>query len=466
MAEVLVAAMVLLWLLLATKPSAYLRALFVTAPWMGLNVLLRWQFDLFKVGLLLAPFVLLRTYVPRRKRKVVFLAAALAALALAHLAWQLASHEIEAHDVVRATAAADRLTVAFGMFALRLTLFVFLLAAIRSVKDADTCLRAYSASVFVLACYGLVQEVVYLVTGHPVTPIYRAGILNEFSEYTTVQVGSVSLLRIYAFSGEPKDFALFAVPAIAYLGFRALLRPGEGNRLWAGVELATILAAAFFTLSSSFLLMLPLLVIAACLPSALGHKRIRVALLVVAVSALIWPVWSSLSAERVFRRFQHYDDLLQVSRERPALAFWLDNLPRSLLGFSVGGQAYYVPSRMTAEFMQTAQRFGNSVGVDSFWLSVLLDLGVPGVALVLAIVWASLFNRSMTVHSLPVRAAALSVALMCIPLQGDLRSALLWLMTGAGAGALGAGRGRRAAPCEVLVYAPSQSGAETPVAPA
>lgn len=441
MATLIVGAMVVTWLVLARRHSSYLHALFATAPWMGLYVVLKWQIDPFKAGLLLAPMMLIRVRGALLNRRLVFCTFGLGIIAALHLLFQLGSHEIAAYDVVQSLGANERLTVALSMFVLRLILFLYVLAAIRSLEHAESCLRWYCGSMFVLACYGLVQELVYLSTGSPITPIYRAGILGSFNEYQALDIGSVTLLRVHSFCGEPKDLALFAAPAIAYLGYQALLKRGARPRATSVIQLVTIITASLLTLSSSFLLVLPVLIIGAIILSGRRLGRLRIVLAVTAFALMLAPVWVQLSGARVFDRFAKADDLLQPSREQPALDFWIEHMPRSLLGFGVGSQAYYVPSKMPNDFLIGAMQLGHSVGVDSFWLSMLLDLGIPGIAITLIISCSVIFGKQIKTPRLAaLRGAALAVVLICIPLQGDFRGAVFWLMAGAASGgALGLG---------------------------
>jgi hypothetical protein len=365
----------------------------------------------------------------------VWCAVGLGIIAALHLAVQLGFREIEAYDVVQSLSVDERLPVALSMFVLHLTLFLYIMAAIRSLEQAESCLRGYCDSLFVLAGYGLVQELAYLLAGSTITPMYRAGILGGFTEWQALNIGSLSLLRVHSFCGEPKDVALFATPAIAHLGYQVLLRRGARSRTSSLIQLAVITAAALLTLSSSFLLVLPVLIIGVIVLSGKKLGRVRIVLGILAFGLLLAPVWAQLSGTRIFERFARTDDLLQPSRERPALNFWLDHMPRSLLGFGVGSQAYYVPSRMPVDFMNGAIQRGHSVGIDSFWLTMLLDLGIPGIAITLVISGSVVFGKRMKAPRLAaVRGAALAAVLICIPLQGDIHGAIFWLMAGAASG--------------------------------
>jgi hypothetical protein len=435
MATLLVGAMAVIWVVLARRQSHFLYGLFATAPWAGLYVVLQWQLDLFKVGLLFVPLMLVRARTVGRNRTLLILTASLGLLAAVHLCWQLGSQEIEAYDVVHSLSTSQRLSVAFTMFVLRLVMFLFVIAAVRSLAVAQSCLRWYCNSLFVLGCYGIIQEVVYLLWGDIITPIYRAGVLNPLGDYQAVMVGPVSVLRINSFCGEPKDFALFVTPAIVYLGHYILQETRTRARLMAIVQLIVITTAAFLTLASSLLLMMPIILVVIVMLSARGMRRARIALLALAMGTALWPVWSMFSEVRIFERFQGFNDLLQISRERPALHFWLEHMPRSFLGFAVGGQAYYVPANMPLGFMREAIKLGHSVGIDSFWLSMLFDLGIPGLTITVVIIASTIFHRRMTDRpAAPLRGAAIAAALISIPLQGDIHSAILWLMAGAAAG--------------------------------
>jgi hypothetical protein len=415
------------WGLLATRRRLYLRSLFATAPWIGLYVSTKWELDLFKVGLLFVPLVLTQVRLSSKNRTPLLFAAGLGALALGHWAWQLMSGELTC-GMTGSRPDFERLSVSVGMLLLRLALFVYILGAVRSTEEALSCLRWYCGSMFALACYGLLQEAAWLLARTPITPIYRAGILGQFVEFATVQVGSVELLRVHSFCREPKDFALFATPAIAFLGWQVVFARGGGQQGSRVLQLLIILTAAMLTFSSSLLLILPV-VVGMLFWMAPKRRVSRVVRLIVALITLL-PVWWFFSRERVLRRFSRFDDLLQVSRERPALEFWRWNLPRSLLGCGVGTQAFYLPDWMSPEF----GRVEANVGIDSFWLTVLLDLGLPGSILMAGIVFHLLRRRPVGRGSLALRAAAIATTLASIPLQGDLRSAVLWLMLAAGLG--------------------------------
>jgi len=418
--------MVTAWGLLASESKLYVRALFVTAPWIGLYVLFQWELDFFKVGLFFAPIMLIRTRPVPKNRLPVMLATGLGLLAFAHWTWQLVSGEVLRFGIIESAWRLNRLTVGFGMLLLRLALFAYLLGALRSTGEAVSCLRWYSGSMFVLSCYGLLQEAAWLLGRTPITPIYRAGVLSQFTEFATVWIGSSELLRIHSFCREPKDFALFATPAIAFLGSQFLLNPRVERHGW---QLVVIVTAALLTLSSSLLLVLPFILFTMSLIAP--KLRVRRMLWLVALAVAFWPMWSAFSRERILGRFHGYEDLLQVSRERPALDFWRENLPRSLLGYGIGAQAYYLPSWMPPEFVSS----GVYAGMDSFWLSMLFDLGLPGLVLMAGIVFHLLRRRPLGQEALPLRAAAIAAALASIPLQGDLRSAVLWLMLAAAFGA-------------------------------
>ena len=68
------------------------------------------------------------------------------------------------------------------------------------------------------------------------------------------------------------------------------------------------------------------------------------------------PVFGVVAQKRVVDRFHgstgnlQAQSLIQPARERPALDFLQSTWPRSALGYGIGTQAFYLPSRMNAEY--------------------------------------------------------------------------------------------------------------------
>lgn len=412
-----------LWLVLFSQPRRYIKGLFLLAPWLGLYAVLGAEWDFFKAGLVMSPLLWLRG--PRmpalgRIRVALF---GVAIIAIALLSWQLFSREVQQYDILRTVNVDGRLSIATGLFLLRLSLPFLMCAFLKRPSDINGCVTAYVNSVLVLCCYGLFQQAVFLATGHPVTYVMRQGLFGESTEVSSVQVLGWTLMRIHSFSKEPKDLALFCVPAIGWLWSQL------GVQRMVVVKLVVILAAAVMTFSSSFVLVFPAVVaVVELLRHRRGIKR-RPATYVFGalVLAAFVPFYLSVSQVRVSDRFSRAEDLLQIGRERPLYHFLSDQFPRSLFGYGVGTQTSFLPGYMSREYWSKSLETREVVGVDSFAMSLFSDLGVEGMLLVLLALAAAIRSKQV---SLPVKSALAAVALAGIPLNCDLRSGILWLFLG------------------------------------
>lgn len=415
----------LLWLLLFSQPKRYIQALFVLAPWLGFYVVWGAEWDFFKAGLVLSPLLWIRGAAIPETGRLRFALAGLALAAIVLLIWQLVSKEVQQYDILQTVNVDSRLVIATTLFLLRLSLPLLICAYLVRHGDVSSAISGYVNSVLLLAIYGLIQQVAFLLAGTPLTYVMRLGIFTESSEFSTVTTLGTTLLRVHSFSKEPKDLALFCLPAIGWLWSQL------GTQRKALVKLVIILSAGILTFSSSFVLVLPLVILAVeMLRKHSLRQRISTYLFGALVFGAFVPIYLSVSQVRVSERFSRAEDLLQVGRERPLYRFLIDQFPRSLAGYGVGTQTSYLPSYMSREYWSKSLENREVVGVDSFLLTVFSDLGVQGLLLVTLALWTVVRNQAV---SLPTRAALAAVALAGIPLNCDLRSGVLWLFLGAAA---------------------------------
>jgi hypothetical protein len=424
-----------LWACAAWRPAAFVTLLFAAAPWMGLFVQYRYQLDAYKIGLLLLPalfFACITRNVKLRAGEMPWPLVALIAYACLLTVWQLWTSEASTFQTVHSTPFNERMTASGVLFVLRVLGFLAVTSVCLTPGVRSRCASVYVGSVLILAVFGIVQELAYVVTGRFLTFIMRDGIFGNFNETAgAVNLGGLSLMRIYSFSREPKDFALFCLPAIALLIAQSSTSITNRQRTVVGFKLLVILTAGALTFSSSFFILLPAVILA----TFMVRLNLRASLRPLRQLRWIWalvavlPLIAAASQERVLGRFGTWDDLLQVSRERPALAFMADNTPRWFAGFGVGSQAFFLPSYMPGEYANFIYKSGATAGVDSFFMALLLDLGLIGALLFLAFV-ARLLKRSGNQAAFPYRAAFVATLLSGIPFQVDLRSGVLWLFAG------------------------------------
>jgi hypothetical protein len=421
------------WLLMLQRPKLYILALFVTAPWAGLWVRLIWMLDPFKVGLLLSPILLVGVRKLRRLGAITLPLTAFAGYAIALMAWQLLSSEVTQFDRLNHLTLSGHLVSANGMFLLRVGLVAMVVTVVDSSKDAQRCLAAYTMSVTILAMYAIIQEFSFAVFGNPITATNQFGLFAGASVYVPVDVFGIHLIRTSAFSGEPKDLALFVMAAIAY-AYTSMKREGSpGRRAWRRVQFSCLLCAGVLTFSSSLLLLAPfvLVTLEALQPNRKLKHLLPRYIMYACVALFLFPTVNEVWKLRVTERFAQRKDLLQEAREGPAFDFFKEQFPRPLAGYGVGTEAFYLPAYMPDEYRYRLLDYQAAAGLDSFWFTLLLDLGLPGVLL---FVWCCIkVLRCPAVARRPTwdyRAILVTILITGIALPVDLRSDVLWLFFG------------------------------------
>lgn len=392
------------------------------APLHGLFVREGIDIDLFKAGLLMSPLLCVYDIKLQRLRSFVRPLLLLVVCGGLLFWWQVMTGELAAYEP---RLAHQRMATGLGMWLLRILTVGLIVSLSRGFKDLRAWGWSYVAGVLTVCVYGLMQQGYFLWAGDPITPIYRDGLLGASTDFSAIDVGGLHLLRIHSLSREPKDLALFCCPAIGWLISQTFLGARSVRNCFL---LGVVLLTASLTFSSSFLLILPLILLGALSATRLGNSRL---LLFVAVLMAIAPLIWKVSEVRVFERFTRTEDLLQESRERPALQFMKDRFPRSLLGFGVGSQAIFLPSYMPRYYSLLSAEPSDKAGMDSLALTLLVDLGVSGVLLALWIALRVLRSQQLKrPRGQPFRAAFWSVLVASLPLNPDLRNAVLWLFLG------------------------------------
>jgi hypothetical protein len=421
------------WLVMLLRPKLYVIALFVTAPWMGLWVKLVWMLDPFKIGLVLSPLLLITSGKLRRIRGVTVPLMAFVICSLLLMSWQFASGEVTKFDQLNHLGLIGRLVAANGMLLLRIFLLVIVASILSTGEDAHRCISSYAISVFVLAAYAILQELCFLLFGNPITSIYQFGLFQGGSVYTPIDIFGIQMLRAYSFCNEPKDLALFIMPAAAYAYTSMTAERSRRGRTWHRVQFWCLLCVGILTFSSSFLLLFPLvlMVLELLQPNRSIQRLLPRYVIYGCVTLLLFSMLSEVWRVRVTMRFKETGDLLQTSREGPASRFFSEQFPRALVGYGVGTQAFYLPTYMPDEYRHRLIDYQGAAGLDSFWFSLLLDMGLPGTIifgwLCLKVLRCPAVAKRRTWE---YRAALIALLIAGIALPVDLRGATLWLFLG------------------------------------
>jgi len=424
MEHLILASLLCFWFVLLGFPRTYLTVLFFVAPLHGLFVRVGLDLDFFKAGLLVSPLLALHGITWRPLRFIARPLLLLATCAGLLFAWQFLSQEITEYDILRQFDVDQRMAISLLLWLSRLFLVVLIASLARGLADVERWVGSYVAGVVLVCGYGLLQEGSFLLTGDPITGIVRDGLLGTSQDFSTVEFGGLQLLRVHSLSREPKDLALFCCPVIGWLISRMFI---QRRTLKTYALACTVVLSAFLTFSSSLIMIFPAILVCAIPKIRRRYSWVLLATIVLASAPLFWRI----AEVRVFERFLKGVDLLQESRERPALQFVQDHVPRSLLGYGVGSQAFLLPAYMPVYYRQVTYETSSLSGVDSLAVGLLVDLGVPGALLMLLIAMKVLRSPELkTSRGLPLRAALWGSLVAAIPLNPDLRNAVLWLFLG------------------------------------
>jgi hypothetical protein len=301
-----------------------------------------------------------------------------------------------------------RLALQGTMLLSRLSLVGLCIVALRDSVDVAAALRAWVTATTVLAGFGLVEQACHLI-GYDFGGVFYDGLLNGQPTHLSYSVFGIDFKRIGSFAHEPKMLARWLVPSIVV--FLSDIAGGTGSMGRASrtrMLLAVHLAALVFTFSTSGYLVLvvslivPLLAVgcvgvaSARYLAALGGTAVVVCLGGVGVGTLFEAVIAEKSAK--------YGGFIQGGSDGPAFAF-LEAYPwAALWGSGLATQGFYLPEFITGDFEfvyeNVVDRGFGGFGVESGWLSLLLDTGAIGIAALLFPILAQWMNGTALIRRL------------------------------------------------------------------
>jgi hypothetical protein len=259
-------------------------------------------------------------------------------------------------------------------------------AASRKQGALIRIMNIYAIIVIVNCVVGLFQYIL-LKLGMEFMPIYRAS--GGYTEFAAFSTGDTFVTRLYALAGEPKQLGMFLTPFVI-MGITLSFEKRDYLPVWWNRRYIFAFAALIdiMTYSTAVLLALGLAAIFAVSWSLNG--TIRMLAVVLTLTLLVGSLAISPEKERSLspddgggivemlysRSIGRIEDEASERYESKALRLITVEHPENLLtGFGLGMYVYLVEGVF----------FGTGVeGIDSGWVTLLMDLGAVGLLLVLA----------------------------------------------------------------------------------
>ena len=273
----------------------------------------------------------------------------------------------------------------------RLSLVGLCIMSLARSRDVLAGVRAWVAATTVLAGFGLLEQACHLV-GFDIGGVFYDGLLGGPPTQLPHSVLGMEFKRIGSFAHEPKMLARWLVPSLVVLLGDATIGhrlTGRGSRT--RMLIAVHFAALLFTFSTSgylvFLasLAIPLLAMGS---AGLAAGRYLATLGLVAIGIGLWGFGLNTLFEAVIaEKSAKYGGFVQGGTDGPAFAFLEAHPWAAVWGSGLSTQGFYLPEFITADFEfvyeNVMDRGFGGFGVESGWLSLLLDTGLIGIVILL-----------------------------------------------------------------------------------
>jgi len=283
-----------------------------------------------------------------------------------------------------------RICLQFTLLAARFALVGMCVIALSRCADVFTCLRMWLAATTVLAGFGLVEECCHFL-GFEIGGVFYGGLLDGPTHLFQTVFG-IGFKRIGSFAHEPKMLARWLIPSIILL----LTNAAAGSRLvpsrwWTSALLGLHGAALLLTFSTSgFLVFMAALAVPPLAVAWAGATSARYVFAVGSIATFLISQNSGVTElfeTVILSKSEKYDGFIQGGSDGPGILFLQEYPWSGLWGSGVATQGHYLPEFIPPEYefvyQNVAERGFGGFGVESGWLSLLLDTGCIGVVLLL-----------------------------------------------------------------------------------
>lgn len=279
-------------------------------------------------------------------------------------------------------------TLTQGVFLLiRIALIGLIVVAFRKPGDVLRCLKLWLAVTTVLAGYGVLEQVFHFAGFEIGGVYYGTGLLAGEPTHLTQSLFGLSFKRVGSFAHEPKMLARYLVPSIVILLVQGLsgLQLVKSN-LQLFLVLFLHLLALVFTFSTSGLIILAASLFVP-LFSVIGIggfvRRYTVVAALAGIVLIVGPqVMEQLVSKVISDKVEKYGGFIQAGSDGPGVNFIYERPVSAILGSGVGTQGHYLPNYIPVEYGYIFDNYKHmgfgGMGVESDWLSMILDTGVIG----------------------------------------------------------------------------------------
>ena len=287
----------------------------------------------------------------------------------------------------------------------RVVLIGLFLISFTKSKDVWRSLQSLILATTVLATFGLLEQVLHLV-GVEIGGVFYNGINGEPTHLTFSAFG-IEFKRIGSLAHEPKMLARWLIPSTVVLIFDSLRTGLLGGGKSRSRNLAILHAISLlFTFSTSGYIIFTVSLFVPFFASIRDHGRKLKYGFVVFLMCIVVAFYvskSGLIEKVVGEKFEQYGGLLQGGSDGPGWNFLQKNPTAIIWGSGWSMQGFYLPAFIQKSFNFVYENYSDigfgGFGVESGWLSLILDVGVIGLCFFMFPLYATWHSSSLLLGS-------------------------------------------------------------------
>lgn len=287
----------------------------------------------------------------------------------------------------------------------RVVLIGLFLISFTQSKDVWRGLQSLILATTTLAIFGLLEQLFHL-AGVEIGGVFYKGINGEPTHLTFSAFG-IEFKRIGSLAHEPKMLARWLIPSTIILLFDSL-RMGllsGGKRRSRNLAILHALAILFTFSTSGYIILMTSLFVP-LFSSIRDHGRklkYGFSVFLMCIFVLFYLSQSGLIDEVVGKKFEQYGGFLQGGSDGPGWNFLQQNPMSIIWGSGWSMQGFYLPAYIQKSFNFVYENYSDigfgGFGVESGWLSLILDIGIIGLCFFMIPIYSSWNSSSLLLKS-------------------------------------------------------------------